>query len=832
MCTEKNYIQALENELELRQNGYQTTLADIERVGTDNDGYKYELKESNRTRSKFNDVVNSFRQNFKKGTGCYQVPENTLPKAKLIKKNYLNINRFAEIKDKNQKESKNYYIWLNKEIEFGHILCTEPFSMQIIAEISAMKKIGQSKYDYPQNVAPALSALFQKEDLRLPSFEVKSTSDFFTLTDDKRPGIEEQRHFVNIALSTPDFAFLQGPPGSGKTTVIKECIMQLVSQGKRILLVASTNVAVDNILEKLDLHSVSVKRYGNDDNDRISRIGKSFLIGSNFAKKEENELKNRLCEKNCNEEQKMFYENCNAKENKMLYAFIEDNAPVVSGTVFGASLPELLKMNQKQEKDPPFDYLIIDEASKTTIQEFLVAAQLCKHWIICGDIKQLPPYVDDADLAYNLQICYPDDKNKKREYAAISDAMLVASGYGNRQVVILVEKESELDSFLYKKYAEEKGAIFADADKDEYIDYLPYANIIVGSVKSFNAHREMISPRITTVRLACDNQSDYELHQGSMQEWINIARFNREKVFKRFNENAPREWHDEMSWRLVRLFEQRENTVNLDQSPAARLKKEIDSLIPENDKTECMKRIRIFEQVYLPSCMELMVKGFGEYKELALFRGFPEEILENRNVTLTYQHRSHPDIAKIASYEFYAGKAMRSASMMSKNREWEYSRFGAKHCHWEDIKGFCDGKNRNKQEQKFIKNELEKFKDFAKMHKNPNGVKWSVATISFYKEQAEDLKKICQEVFKGCSNIEYSAGSVDSFQGHEADIVFLSYSNGHSTSFLEAPNRLNVAITRARYMMVHVGNWSAMCKSKGALGRIAKKIKNSKQNNK
>ena len=102
-----------------------------------------------------------------------------------------------------------------------------------------------------------------------------------------------------------------------------------------------------------------------------------------------------------------------------------------------------------------------------------------------------------------------------------------------------------------------------------------------------------------------------------------------------------------------------------------------------------------------------------------------------------------------------------------------------------------------------------------------------MAVLSFYKEQAEELKNICQHVFKDCSKfVTYSAGSVDSFQGHEADLVFLSYSNQCPTCFIGAPNRLNVAITRARYMMVYVGNWRAMSKGQGALGRIVQKLKN------
>jgi AAA domain len=63
-------------------------------------------------------------------------------------------------------------------------------------------------------------------------------------------GTLEQRQFVERALGTPDFALLEGPPGSGKTTAICDLIVQLAKMGKRVLLVASTHVAVDNVLER------------------------------------------------------------------------------------------------------------------------------------------------------------------------------------------------------------------------------------------------------------------------------------------------------------------------------------------------------------------------------------------------------------------------------------------------------------------------------------------------------------------------------------------------------------------------------------------------------
>lgn len=59
------------------------------------------------------------------------------------------------------------------------------------------------------------------------------------------------------ALYATDLCLLQGPPGTGKTTVISEIIWQHIRQnannpnGYKILLTSETNLAVDNALEKL-----------------------------------------------------------------------------------------------------------------------------------------------------------------------------------------------------------------------------------------------------------------------------------------------------------------------------------------------------------------------------------------------------------------------------------------------------------------------------------------------------------------------------------------------------------------------------------------------------
>src|SRR5262245_54822701 len=56
---------------------------------------------------------------------------------------------------------------------------------------------------------------------------------------------------IEFALSAKDLAIIHGPPGTGKTTTVVEFIRQAVARGDTVLACASSNHAVDNLLEKL-----------------------------------------------------------------------------------------------------------------------------------------------------------------------------------------------------------------------------------------------------------------------------------------------------------------------------------------------------------------------------------------------------------------------------------------------------------------------------------------------------------------------------------------------------------------------------------------------------
>ena len=82
-----------------------------------------------------------------------------------------------------------------------------------------------------------------------------------TVLKDGYSGVEEQRRFVEIALKTPDFAILEGPPGSGKTAVITEIILRAIEKCERVLLCASTHVAVDNLVRRVKDDSATFRTH-------------------------------------------------------------------------------------------------------------------------------------------------------------------------------------------------------------------------------------------------------------------------------------------------------------------------------------------------------------------------------------------------------------------------------------------------------------------------------------------------------------------------------------------------------------------------------------------
>lgn len=95
---------------------------------------------------------------------------------------------------------------------------------------------------------------------------------------------EDKRDAITSALGTEDLLAVEGPPGTGKTKLISELVLQFLLSGCRVLLSSQTHIALDNALEKIAAMAQSeglnhrIVRIGRKDDSRIAPTAKTFLV--------------------------------------------------------------------------------------------------------------------------------------------------------------------------------------------------------------------------------------------------------------------------------------------------------------------------------------------------------------------------------------------------------------------------------------------------------------------------------------------------------------------------------------------------------------------------
>ena len=102
------------------------------------------------------------------------------------------------------------------------------------------------------------------------------------------------------------------------------------------------------------------------------------------------------------------------------------------------------------------------------------------------------------------------------------------------------------------------------------------------------------------------------------------------------------------------------------------------------------------------------------------------------------------------------------------------------------------------------------YKEYFDYWKNCDNIERSITEgqigiISFYAPQVEKLKRRMQSL-KARFDISTRTDSVDNFQGQERGIVIVSTVRTNNAGFTRSPERLNVALSRARRLLVVVGN--------------------------
>lgn len=690
-----------------------------------------------------------------------------------------------------------------------------------IGQISNQRHTAFQLLDYPLPEHRPLLDLFKPRDQhQWPLFEPEQENgiDWKVLTDSSFKGCDYQREFVCKALATPDFAIMSGPPGTGKTTTILELIIQLINRGKRVLLAASTHAAINNVLERL-------REKGYTERVHATRVGlEDKAVG----------LENFVFDRQVEE----WMELLGLEENKTRKLVME-SANLVCGTTMGIhSLLRNKRMDLDLERNgPPFDVMIIDECSKTTFQEFIVPARLAKHWILVGDIKQLSPFTDREQITANLdklvlsrkkdstqilsnalqeackllhilypykdKLIVPVSKKVVQELIKEIEARKNDAEYLNSKSlndILVISKEFDL---MNTRSLYDHNVIFIDQHLlVQYQNWMPEDSIILKKdwLQTAHAYRHFASN---------DWYSGHEYHHRR-----NIVQ-KADEIHNKILQSLDSSWSEELCWRLEREYWLR--FISHDNGKLKGIQRQLKLLYPYSENAT--GRIYQLRNIAFPSVLEsLSVSGMIKRRNdepTTLTQGFSKKERECRHTTLSYQHRMHPDISELPRKLFYSSEkkavSLLDGDRVCKDLNWNYNRY-KEHRVWLDVEGKVD-KNANEKEAEAIDKELEQFCRWAKQNPKDDQSPWEIAVLTFYKGQEKclrnHLKKLTGDDKKHSrfekDGVQIKLATVDFFQGQEADLVFLSMVNTYRDGFLDSPNRLNVAITRARYQLVIVG---------------------------
>jgi superfamily I DNA and/or RNA helicase len=199
--------------------------------------------------------------------------------------------------------------------------------------------------------------------------------------------------------------------------------------------------------------------------------------------------------------------------------------------------------------------------------------------------------------------------------------------------------------------------------------------------------------------------------------------------------------------------------------------------------------------------------------ETSLFEYLYEELPKAKKITLNHQYRMHPDIGKLVSILFYEGQV--SSQLVDINdKQHQLSQFD-KGIYWVSTSDVPieTSKEReigtsysNSYEANLIKSVLVKIQQDCES----SSLSKEVGVIAGYGSQISPLEAVIAPNDKKLwKNLHVVIHTVDAFQGRECDIIIYDLVRSNKQKqlgFTSDYRRLNVALSRAKQLLIVVGN--------------------------
>ena len=634
-----------------------------------------------------------------------------------------------------------------------------------------------------------------------------------------------QKNAVLRALYANDLCLLQGPPGTGKTTVIAELIWQhiLKDSTKKLLLTSETNLAVDNALEKL-MGSRNI-------NDALSpylsiikplRFGRSSKFEEDGKKYSVERIEKWLDEEY---EEELVYEN----EVSSLDSAVEEG------------------MDEQEDGD----------VNNNAVQQWMSMIAQRAH----SYAEQNPKYAELTG-AYRASLCNPDGitkryfKEKYFKHANVIGSTCSSTGSPS----FAADYARVYSSAIYDRYVEKEGykqtisdikGLIVAANNEDSLFQETALSIIKKIMKENNVKTE------DDLRELLDNPTDNVRHFLFNYDLRTLLRPRRPKKFETILERLGFESEDEFNQMKNIYFD----TVIMDEASKATPPdlvlplcfgrksivigdhRQLPPMLNEQDFKEALMSLNDDKATALANDIDRQFVDTSQFARLILNPNVSKSIKS----VFTEQYRMHPQINDVIK-QFYKNDegglscgldmdkvdAPNFAEPESRYHGFYHPGFISPDVHvlWVKVD---EPEQRSDSRALYNEKEVEAVKRVLQYLKHSEGYEeymryWDeniaseerrnqekeIGVISFYGQQVKYLSDV--KTFARNNGMRVKLNTVDKFQGMERNIVIVSTvrSDKYKTAqgivsndkpgFAKSPERLNVALSRARRLLIVVGN--------------------------
>ena len=690
----------------------------------------------------------------------------------------------------------------------------------VAGEIAQIKRRIKARNSILTNraVNPNLGLLIEENGSPLPSLpppKMKPLTAFVKQKVFRNDPTDKQVDAISVALNTPDIALIQGPPGTGKTTVIAAIIERLNEEADkregiqgRVLLTGFQHDAVENIIQRLTINGLPVPKFGQRSGEKANadftfyqyRLREWCLSHAADLREKNPQITESLQEKGLRGRSVQYV----TTPSLSLAISLLEEALALSDRILGVDLRNRLQAELKRLRTEQ-DTSLTDNPALSIVRNLRVTE--------AGFSDDGPDRA--SELLFTL----------KNELEENDQEILSRAGkwFNKQEKPPFLKELQNLKRKLLRRYT--PAPIFrVEKARDSII------NLIEETVNRIRLNGSSVhdkeSAALAELLISMENDlqgimtavNDYSFaFAATCQQSVNQS-------MQRMKGIAPDAPGQDMEYDYVIVDE------------AARVSPR-DLMIP---MVQGKRIILVGDHRQLPQLIDEEVArqmengtengGNNDWLKKSMFEYlFTERIpaLEKmdgikRRVTLDRQYRTHPILGDFISRNFY--ERFNSEEKFSSGRpseDFAHTLPGVEgECAvWMDIP-LSEGDMKRSgcsitrpSEARAICNKLREWIEYDCKNEPDSKKRLSFGVISFYKAQTELLEQMLRKDLGGLvdsylNEFRLRIGTVDSFQGMEFDVVFLSLvrTSKSGFGFLQLYNRLNVSMSRQKKLLVAVGD--------------------------